>query len=218
MPSDKTYQSTKEIILGSRVMNPDFKPLADFIDKKFNVKVINIIYGFIDSKKTPRLEICLEFESEKNSFYRDKNDRFSNFDKKKQQIIAEKFEQLADKKKYKTKNIWVFYSAFEPVAKIEAIEKIPQEQINKLKKELANNELWEISRGFSRTTFFLNTNEQVKRFENSPLKRKWTDKYFEILKTYDEFAYFSRDKFDIYLDSKENFDNIYQSNWYYYYK
>lgn len=218
MPSDKTYQKVKQIMLGNLKMNPDFRLLADFIDQKFKVKVIDIIYDSIDSKKTPRLEICFESESEKNSFYKNKNERFSNFDNKKQQIIAEKFEQFADKEKYRTKNTWVVYSAFEPIAKMEANENISPEDINKLQNQLNNNDIWKISRAFAGVTFFLYTNEQLKLYENSPLKKEWADKYFEILKPYDEFDYFKRDKFNISLDSKENFDNNYQSNWFYYYK
>lgn len=41
---------------------------------------------------------------------------------------------------------------------------------------------------------------------------------FDILKQYDIFKYFERRTFKISLDSKENFDKNYQSNWYYYYK
>jgi hypothetical protein len=53
-------------------------------------------------------------------------------------------------------------------------------------------------------TFYLYTDKQVKLYENSPLKKEWADKYFDILKNYDEFGYFKRDTFDIYLDSNKN--------------
>ena len=52
----------------------------------------------------------------------------------------------------------------------------------------------------------------------SPLKKEWADKYFEILNVYDKFGYFKRDTFEIYLDSKENFDKNYTGSWWYYYK
>jgi hypothetical protein len=153
-----------------------------------------------------------------------------------QKIIANKFKQtLKEQKivkgkglfdfltkpqneKYKTDNVWVYYSAFEPIARIEANESVPQDKIVQIKKELHNEELWEISRAFSGTTFFLYTDEQVKRYENSETRKVWADKYFEILEPYNEFGYFEREKFNVYLDSKENFDNNYESNWYYYYK
>lgn len=234
MPSDKEYKATKQILLGKATINPDFVDLANFIDTTFGVKTINIIYDTIDKEKRPRLNICFEFEREKQSF--NENGGHFNFDSKKQQIIANKFKQTlkeqkivkekrlfdfltkSQNKKYKTDNIWVFYSAFEPIARIESNENIPQSKVDQLKNEIDNKDLWEISRAFSGTTFFLYTDEQAKRYENSETRKIWADKYFNILEPYNEFGYFKRDNFSIYLDSKENFDNNYESNWYYYYK
>lgn len=234
MPSDKEYKATKQIMHGKTAMNPDFRKLADFIDQTFAVKTINIIYDTIDKEKRPRLNICFEFEREKQRFNESNGD--FNFDSKKQKTIADKFKQtLKEQKivkrqglfnfftksqteKYKTDNLWVYYSAFEPIARIEANESVPKNKVIQLKKELDNNDLWEISKAFSGTTFFLYTDEQVKHYENSETRKVWADKYFDILEPYNEFGYFKRDKFNVYLDSKENFDNNYESNWYYYYK
>ena len=38
------------------------------------------------------------------------------------------------------------------------------------------------------------------------------------LKEYDEFNVVKSEEFILRFDSKENFDNNYESNWYYYYK
>lgn len=233
MPSDKEYKETKQIMLGKSNMNPDFRKLADDIDQTFKVKTINIIYDTIVKEKIPRLNICFEFEHEKQSF---NEENAINFDRRKQKLIADKFKQSIteqglikkkrffeffskpDSEKYKTENIWIYYSAFEPIAKIETIESISQDKIDQLKSDLKCKELWEISRCFSGTTFFVYTDEQVKQYENSEIEKLWAEKYFEILEPYNEFEYFKRDKFYIYLDSKENFDNNYESNWFYYYK
>ncbi|MBX3241715.1 MAG: hypothetical protein KIT80_12075 [Chitinophagaceae bacterium] len=234
MPSDKKYKATKQIMLGKTTMNPDFRQLADFIDQTFDVKTINIIYDTFDKENRPRLNICFEFAQEKDSFNEKKGN--INFDNEKQKIIAGKFKQtLKEQKivkekglfdfltksqteKYKTDNVFVYYSAFEPIARIEANENIPQDKVVQLKKELNNNDIWEISRAFSGVTFFLYTEEQLKRYENSDSRKVWADRYFDLLEPYNEFGYFKRDKFNIFLDSKENFDNNYDGNWYYYYK
>lgn len=121
-------------------------------------------------------------------------------------------------KDYKVDNVWVIYSAFEPIARIDANESVPQEKIKQLLKELDNQDIWEISKGFSTATFFVYTEEQVKRYEFSETRKMWADRYFDLLAPYNEFGYFKRDLFNIYLDSKENFDKNYSSNWYYYYK
>ena len=233
MPSDKDYKETKQIMLGKAVMNKEFRQLADWIDQTYDVKTINIVYDMIDKGQRPRLEICFEFERERAKF-RDINNM--NFDRDKQNSIANKFKQslqeqgIIQKKglfdvfkkstttKYLTDNIWVIYGAFEPIARIEANESIPQNKIVELKNTLENKDLWEISLAFSGATFFLYTDQQVKEYENSEIKKDWTNKYFDLLNQYNEFGYFKRNFFSIYLDSKENFDKNYQSNWYYYYK
>ncbi|HOD09148.1 MAG TPA: hypothetical protein PKH91_00240 [Flavobacterium sp.] len=234
MPSDKEYKATKQIMLGKATINFDFRQLADFIDQTFGVKTINIIYDTFGKEKQPRLNICFEFEREKQSFNDDKGN--FNFDNKKQKVIVNKFKQTLEEQKiiekkgffgffaktknekYKTDNVWVCYSAFEPIARHEAIDNIPESKVIQLKKELDNKYLWEISKAFGGTTFFLHTDEQVKLYENSETRKVWANKYFDILEQYNEFGYFKREMFNIYLDSKENFDRNYESNWYYYYK
>ena len=233
-PSDKEYRQTKQIMLGKETLNPEFKPLAVFIDKTFGVRTINIVYDTIDKGTRPRIGIYFEHYHEKQSF--NENNGHVNFDSKKQKLIADKFKQSineqglnkkkglfnfwakSEKSKYQTDKIFVYFSAFEPIARNEANQSITQDQITQLKTELNCKDLWEISKCFSGTTFFLYTDEQVKSYENSETKKNWTDKYFDILETYNEFGYFKREKFNILFDSKENFDKNYESNWYYYYK
>lgn len=230
-PSDKEYKSTKQILLGNATMNPDFRPLAGFIDKEFGVRPINIVYDTMDQSKRPRLGIYFKFAREMKSFYEDSG---FNFDTRKQELIAEAFGQCVGEQglrkrrslfglftstsAYHTDNTWVYYSAFEPIARTEANESIPQRKIRQLKKELACTDLWKISNAFSGVTFFLYTDEQVRQYELSDTRKLWADKYFDLLEPYNEFGYFKREHFNIYLDSKENFDNNYESNWYYYYK
>ena len=93
MPSDKEYEATKQIMLGKAEMIPEFRPLADFIDKEFSVRTINIIYDEIHQGKTPRLHICFEFEKESKSFA---GENGYNFDPCKQELIANKFREILE--------------------------------------------------------------------------------------------------------------------------
>lgn len=216
---DPDYQETKRIMLGEESMKAEFRPLADWVDKTFGVKTINIVYDTIEEGTRPRLELCFEFEREKNDFL---NREYLNYDGLKQKDIAFKFAQTIEAQglqdQYPSDNIWIIYGGFEPIARMEANSAIPQEYIDQLKKELDSEDLWEISRAFSGVTFFLYTDKQLKEYENSEMRKQWTDKYFEVLETYNQFGYWKRETFNIYLDSKENFDTNYASNWYYYYK
>jgi len=62
------------------------------------------------------------------------------------------------------------------------------------------------------------SDEQKEKIKNSAEFRLIEDKYFELLREYDEFSYWKRENFGIGIDSKQNFDDNYESNWYYYYK
>ena len=234
--SDKEYKATKKIMLGLATIDPDFSELAAFIDKTFGVKTINIIYDTMDYKNRPRLNICFEFDREKNSFYEDGDAIYAPFDKDKQKIIADKFKELmkgngfvkkkslfdylfsSDQDKYKVNDVWVYYSAFEAIAKTEANDSVPNEKVAALKEELNCQELWQIVKMSSDTIFFVYTDEQVEQFRNSEIRKLWADKYFGLLEPYNEFNYFKRDDFSIGLDSKRNFDNNYGGSWYNYFK
>ncbi|MGE5447132.1 MAG: hypothetical protein ACM3PR_02140 [Bacteroidales bacterium] len=232
-PRDKEYKQTKQIKQGKLTIKAEFKPLAEWIDKEFGVKTINIIYYTIEKVQRPALNICLEFESDKGKFHDTSN---FNFDIIKTQAIGKKFKSILQEQgiikdkglfdffqkdcdaKYKANNIWIVFSAFEPIAKAEANESVPEEKIQELKRSLANKDLWGISRAFTGATFFLYTEKQVEVYSKNGIKEEWTDKYYNLLQQYDEFHYFKKDFYSIYLDSKENFDKNYQGNWYYYYK
>lgn len=226
LPSDKAYQETKQILLGFEKMKPEFLPLAEWIDKTYDVKTIHIIYDLVDNS-IPRIQICFEFDFEKKKFLGSGN---SFYDKEKQSAIAQKFKEiislqgLSNKnsddqiRPYITENVFVIYGAFEPVAKIETGYAIQYEHIEQLIRSLNNEDIWTISTGYVQPTFFLFTDEKVKEYDNPKTKELWSDKYYAFIKPFDKFNYFKRKDIQILIDSKENFDNNYDSNWYYYYK
>jgi len=214
-------------------MKPEFVPLAEWIDKTYDVKTVNIIYDTLDDK-TPRIQICFEFEKEKQKFLT--ND-ISYFDKAKQKAIGQKFSDTIKQQGlsksdnaflkifssknagiYLTDNVFVIYGAFEPVAKLEATYKIKKEQTEKFITSFNNKDIWTVSIGFTIPTFFMFTDEKVKEYDKPEIKNVWAEKYFDFVKPFDEFNYFKREDIQILIDSKENFDNNYESNWYYYYK
>ncbi len=67
-PSDKEYASTKLIMKGEAKMEIDFMPLADYINKKYIVNTLNIIYDAIDNDTRPRLNIIFEKFEEAEKF------------------------------------------------------------------------------------------------------------------------------------------------------
>ena len=154
MPSDKDYKSTKKIKQKVSNIKEEFEPLAKWIDEKYNVKTLNLIFDYIDNDKShPRLQVCLEYAKDKGKFMDNKT---YNFDERKQNEIAKKFVEITSdyelKNKpnwiqkllgltYKSNNLFVYFSDFETIAKDEANEKIPDKEIKKLKSEINNPEI-----------------------------------------------------------------------------
>lgn len=68
LPSDKEYTKTKRILLGTEKMKEEFLPLAEWIDKTYGVKTINIIYDTIDKGARPRLQIFLSLKKKNKNF------------------------------------------------------------------------------------------------------------------------------------------------------
>ncbi|MCL2119941.1 MAG: hypothetical protein FWH27_16105 [Planctomycetaceae bacterium] len=217
--SDWRYKQTRKIKRGKATLKPEFRELAEWINETYHVHTLNIIYDTMDNGKRPRLEICVEFESDERKL---RGRSWFNLDSEKQSAIAEKFKQTFQgetlKKTYLTENTWVYYRNFESIVKDEENESIPEEKIMELKNSIHNNDLWEISRFGSRVTFFVFTEKQVEKYKESEVRKEWASQYFDLLEPYNEFGYFRRKKFSIRLDSKENFDNKYGSSWFNYYR
>ena len=127
-------------------------------------------------------------------------------------------EIMKDNQKYRTDNLFVIGGCFEKIAIQEANSKIPKALLEELKTRLGNQNIWEISKTFGSAIFFFHTDRQVEKAKNSPLLEILKNEYFKLIKLYDEFNYLELNQFGIGIDSKENFVNNYQSNWFYYFK
>lgn len=214
--SDREYKSTKRIKQGKGTLRAPFNELAAWIASTQYVTVLNVIYDRANSLHAPRLQVILEHPGEERKFCRG-----INFDRRKQNAVAKKFCEIIasdDAHCFDVDGLFVVFSAFSPLAKEEADSHISRANIEALKKRIGNPDLWEISRCFGHVTFFFFTNEQVKKYDSQGKRDEYASMYFDILKPHDEFGYLKRSRFKVSFDSKQNFDDKYQSNWFYYYK
>jgi len=175
---DKEYKYTKLIKQGKAAMNPDFIELADWIYKNYNAKPINIIYDIISGaggKLMPRLEVIFEFPVDEDKFRNDPLNYFSYDEAKKEEIKQQFKKDIISKgftlkksfwnlfggrifKKYDVENMFVVFSSFEPIAKGDANNSIPESILKKLEEEINNPDLWKIVRDQSVTFFFYTDN------------------------------------------------------------
>jgi len=233
MPNDKTYIQARQIMLGKENIKPEFAPLAQWIDQTYGVKTVDIFYELPDSGK-PRIQVCLELEEDMEKFL---THSISYFDTSKQEAIAQKFKAVIEQQglsektgffsglwgkpksnTYSTDHVFVTYSAFEPAAKYEAASKISRQQIEEFMASLHHKDLWTISIEFFVPVFFVFTYSQAEEYNRSETKSIWEEEFFNFIQPFDEFGYFTKENTRIIIDSKENFDDNYSSNWYYYYK
>jgi hypothetical protein len=213
---DNEYKATKRIKQGVAKLSPPFDELARWIAATWRVSVLNVIHDGRDSTHAPRLQVILEETADSMKFFSG-----VNFDPAKQQAIKDHFIKLiprGESTRYETDGLFVVFSAFAPLAREEADAQIPKDEIEALKVQIANPELWEISRCFARVTFFFFTNAQVKRHLDAGKKALYSKMYFALLKPRDEFGYLHESSFSVDFDSKENFDENFNSSWFNYYR
>jgi len=213
--SDKEYIDTKRFKRGEVRLEQPYLDLAGWVEKKYGVKVLNVIYDIVLPVQRPRLQICVESQGDCNIF-RSKDD--FNFDDRKQKQIQDQFVHLVKKASHSIEidKLFVVFSAFEPIAKEEANGKIDEGEIDSLKSELENEELWKIRRSFGGVTFFFYTENHVNMAKQCDLLSKYSSAYLKLIKRYDEFNYLTADNFHVSFDSKENFDKNYKGSWFAY--
>jgi hypothetical protein len=216
--SDREYKTTKRIKQGKKKLKAPFDELAQWISSTWKVNVLNVIYDKATSVHKPRLQVIVEHQRELLKFQKG---HYGNFIAKKQNAIAEKFMEILARDGttgFDVDGLFVVFSAFAPLAEEEADGQISEEEIEALKSRIGNPDLWEISRCFGHVTFFFFTYAQVKHYEAEGMKAVYAKLYFDLLKSHDELGYLKEKEFKVDFDSKQNLDENYESNWFYYYR
>ena len=225
-PNDIDYKETKAIINGQKSTSQKIEELKKWIEKQYGNGVLHIVQDYLDTLNKPRLNVVLENYEDVDEF-RDKN---TNYDSLKQSSISEKFEELNDgiksNKKSFFKNLFktpkdkyfVCFSAFNPIAKSEILDKIPDKILSDFKKRNTTKKIWEIHDSSFGVIVFLYKESDIEEYKNSTEIEKLKNDFYKTIQPFDKKGYFELEKLHIGIDSKENFDNNYESNWYYYYK
>jgi hypothetical protein len=91
-------------------------------------------------------------------------------------------------------------------------------EIDALGHRFFGDSYWQGSRLFAAPVIFLHTKAQVDSHGGSPILGQLDDAYRDLVAAQDEFGYFDRSATFVPLDSRENFEANYGSNWCYYWK
>jgi hypothetical protein len=220
-PQDKDYQQTKWIKQTGIPLIWPFDELADWITTNYSLPPLNLFYDtiIVGHRERPRLMVIFETPEDAAKFR--EPERFGNFKKEDQRRVREKFGSLITARgdpRFSAEGLIVPFVAFEPVAIVEAVESVTKEQLEQLRADLANDDLWQISRLFNSVTFLFFTDAQAAEYESEGLKAPYSERFLRLVEPHDEFGYIKKRGISVRFDSKENFDKNYQGNWFYYYK
>ncbi|EDM34809.1 hypothetical protein PBAL39_02895 [Pedobacter sp. BAL39] len=208
--SDQEYKITRQIKLGKLVMDERFMPLADWINKKYHVELLNVITDTINDGTT-RVQLIFEHQKAVDVFLL--KNQLSQSSRKEKTIIKKYNELYRDDTEG---SIFILFYAFEPLAREEAVGNIPVKTKDAFKVRY-NELLWEVAIFGEHVTFFFFSNQALKKAELEKQTIAIKEAYYALLKPYDTFDYFSFENFHAIFDSKENFDRNYDSNWRSYY-
>lgn len=214
-PSDLAYRQTKQIkVSGAPLLSP-YRELAEWINAHYGVHVLNIVLDTIEPDSRPRLNVILEWAEDQRKFLQKER---PNFDKDAQLSVQQQFASLKGTlgdQSIHVSRLLVIFSAFEPVARAEANNHITTHEIATLKSTIGDKELWEIRKCFDTVTFFYYTDAQLRANEAKGMRDVYVREYSRLTQPYDQFGYLQRRGIVVRLDSKENFDTNYDSNWFY---
>ena len=222
-PSDTDYKETKAVLSGELKVDESIKKLTNWIEAQFQIKVLHVVKDYLDTLNKPRLNVVLEEYTNVDSF----RDKSFNYDSQKQSLISSKFEEINggiknsfinSLFKKKTDKYFVCFSAYNPIAKSDIVGQIPSEQLAEFKKRNTKECVWQINDSGTGMIVFVYKDSEIDEFKKSGKIEELKKEFFEMVKPVDKENYFTIDNIAVGVDSKQNFDENYESNWYYYYK
>jgi hypothetical protein len=215
MPSDADYKQTKRLKTAGTPLASPLKELAEWIEARYDVHVLNIILDTVEPHERARLNVVMEWEQEALKF----RQNIIGFDAARQREVREQFVSIASdviRRRLDLTTLFVIFTSFESVARLEANGRVTDRDLERLKKRMNDEDLWKIRPRFAGVTFFFYTDAQLRVHEADGFRERVAKAYAELVAPYDEFGYLAKRGVLVELDSKERFDSVYQSNWFYY--
>lgn len=234
VPWDRAYRRAKQVRQGRLRIPSRFDGFVTEFTSRFDVTPLWLETDHLDHTREPIPKPRLEIVIERTDDYRKFLTAPYNFDSSRQRMVAEIFAKHFTPPTMRSlfklpRNLphdydfdyrmFVVFSDFEPVAIQDVHRSLSKRDRASFEASLGlGDEFWCTQSFFGPPIVFVYTDTQAAAINASELPNRWADTYFGLAKQHDEFDYLARDKFFIAVDSKENFDSNYASNWYYYFK
>ena len=215
-----TYDETLDILKGRRKLSPMYAELKAWLYDEFRVTAYNFEFREMNWSHAPgkhRLFIQLSSKANYDTMF----DGY-NYSADKQASISEKFYELASKYRLPDldhyRNVFVAYCNFSEEIRSDYNSKAYAQLGEQLKEKYRSNAVWDIIALFSSLTVFYLTDSDVHLNQDCGISKQIKDEYYDTLHRLDEFHVFTYEGFNVTFDSKENLDQHYEGNLYYYFK
>ena len=215
-----TYQETLDILKGHKSLSPIDQELADWLLDELQITALNFEFREMSrghAQHRYRLFIMLSSKADYDSMFEG-----YNYSAAKQAAIAEKYDELAQKHHMPNldhyKNVFVACCDFSEEIRTDYNGRAYVQLRDPLKEKYRHSSVWDIFVFSSYLTVFYHTDSDVQQNQENGVSRQIKDEYYEKLRALDEFRVFPYESFNVTFDSKENLDDNYDGNLYYYYK
>jgi hypothetical protein len=176
---------------------------------------VNILYDRVIPDNRPRLYVMLDLEEHVRKFTRG---AWFNYDPTIQDEILGHFRSLIRqqrrRREFDIKGLFVVFGSVEHIARMEANDRVPEEEIQALQERLNNPDLWLIRPSFDSVVFFFYTELQAKRYERKGLKDVYAREYGQLVDPYDPLGYLQRRGISVRFESKEGFNKKFHGSWF----
>lgn len=219
MPRDAGFEASKRIRQGGR-LDPRFRAFADRFAEHYGFPPLDVVPDTI--RRGPRLSVVLERTAQYARFHTEAG----NFDPREQRTVARLFaasvaslDACFGLTGVTSQTIFVCFDDFESVAVREVHDLAVRDDLDAFVARLELGDAFWCARRFSGPPIvFVHTEDQAVAVRGSDRPKAWADHYFALARRHDEFGFLRRDKINIVVDSRQNFDANYASNWFYYFR
>ena len=95
---------------------------------------------------------------------------------------------------------------------------IPNEILKPFMQSYEKGDVWQVHTGDRWITLFLYLDSQIEANRSMPIYQQMLEEYFELVDKYLDLHLSGPSDINLHFDSKENFENKFQGNWYNYYQ
>ena len=214
------YQETLDLLRGQKQLSPLYTELKAWLLNEFQITSYNFEFRKMNWAHAPgrfRLMLLLSSRADYDSMFEG-----YNYSADKQAAISQKLYELAIKYQVpdldRYQDVFIAYCDFSEEIRADCNSMAYTRLKERLKEKYRFHAVWDIFALFSFLTVFYQKDADVHLNQENGISRQIKNEYYETLHALDEFRVFTYESFNITFDSKENLDDHYQGNLYFYFK